>query len=139
MLAKLKDEQAWYISEGAGHGSESGVAEIALRKYPEPETASLVKFLRAFSSDPVSETLYPEWFKAAQIVLVMVSGSVADERMCWAMKWIKDKRGNKLEKHLETCVLLHQPTGSFQLFDQETCPYDKAVEKRFPTKKPYLF
>jgi hypothetical protein len=53
----------------------------------------------------------------------------------WAIAFIKSTLRNRLDKHLETCMLLHQPPGSFQLFDQETFPYEKAVERRFSKKK----
>lgn len=126
---KLRDEQARFVSDAAGSGCV-GVAEVS--RGGDPDVPRVVKFWRALGSDSMARSLYPEWFKAAEIVLVMVSGSVADERTFWSMNFIKTKLRNRLDKHLEACVLLHQPRNGFHLFDQHTFPYKKAVAKRFP-------
>ena len=60
---------------------------------------------------------------------------MADMRTCWAMGFVESKSRNRLDEHLETCTLLHQPPGSFQLHDQVTFPYDNAVKKSFPKMK----
>jgi len=44
---------------------------------------------------------YPEWMKFAEVVLVMVPGSVEDERMFSAMKYLKNPQRNRLkEQHV---------------------------------------
>lgn len=58
-----------------------------------------------------------EWVIAANIVLTMISGSVADERAFSAMKFIKNDLRNRLDVNLEACLLAYMQnfftTGNF--------------------------
>jgi hypothetical protein len=47
-----------------------------------------------------------EWMKLAELALVMVPGSVKDERVFSEMDYIKDARRNRLQNpHLSACEL----------------------------------
>eukprot|EP00983_Pelagomonas_calceolata_P084446 1156361-Pelagomonas_calceolata.AAC.7 len=47
----------------------------------------------------------PEWMKLAELVLVMVPGSVQDERMFFALKYLRSPQRKKLkEMHINVCA-----------------------------------
>ena len=48
-----------------------------------------------------------EWLVVASIALMMVSGSVADERAFSAMNFIKNVLRNRLHVNLEACVMMY--------------------------------
>ena len=68
---------------------------------------------------------YPEWMKFAEVVLDMVPGSVEDERMFSAMKYLKNPQRNRLkEQHLTTCARGFKCKESIQSF-----PFPSAIGK----------
>jgi hypothetical protein len=76
------------------------------------------------------------WFKVAEIALVMVPGSVEDERRISAVNFLKSNVRNRLSKHLGACLRLF----SQELFTGSSFPYAKALQewKDMKTKRgPY--
>ena len=63
----------------------------------------------------------PEWFRAAEIALTVVSGSVADERVFSAMNFIKSDVRHRLDANLEACVQVYTQ----DLFTLSTFPFEK--------------
>ena len=66
--------------------------------------------------------LIGEWAAAAELVIVMVPGSVEEERLFSVMNFIKDYTRNRLSLHLEAAVRLF----SQQQYTTVTFPYVRA-------------
>ena len=66
----------------------------------------------------------PQFFKLAKIVLVMVTGSVEDERGFSAMNFVKSDDRNRLDKHVELCMRMKLQ----KLFTLETFPFSEAYD-----------
>lgn len=66
-----------------------------------------------------------EWIGLAELVFVMVGGSVEDERKFSAMSFIKNKQRNKLQaSHLSMCVRMFAD----ELYSVGTFPYAQALK-----------
>jgi hypothetical protein len=77
------------------------------------------------TSSPSNEAHMPEFIKLAEITLVLVGGSVEDERTFSIVEWVKNPQRNRLQgDHLDACVRVHGQTW----FDLKTFPYEKALE-----------
>ena len=61
----------------------------------------------------------------AQLVFVMVPGSVEDERRFSSMAFVQDSARNRLDEHLALCVRMFTQ----DLYDLETFPFEAALEK----------
>ena len=76
------------------------------------------------SCKSVSERV-SEWIKLAELAMVMVGGSVEDERLFSTMDFVKNKLRNRLSDHLEVSVRMKAQ----HVFDIETFPYGEACEE----------
>jgi hypothetical protein len=65
-----------------------------------------------------------EFVKLAELVLVMVPGSVEEERTFSTMSFIKNKLRNRLDQHLRPCVQLF----SQRMFTLDSFPFDEALQ-----------
>jgi hypothetical protein len=65
-----------------------------------------------------------EWVIAARIALIMVSGSVSDERAFPTMNFLKNDPCNRLNTNLEACLLVYMQ----DLFTTVTFPYEQLQE-----------
>ena len=64
----------------------------------------------------------PQFFTLAEIVMVMVAGSVEDERSFLAMNFLKSDDRNSLDKHVELCMRLKLQ----KLFTLASFPFPEA-------------
>jgi hypothetical protein len=63
--------------------------------------------------------------KLVEITLVLIGGSVEDERTFSIVKWVKNPQRNRLQgDNLDACVRVHGQTW----FDLKTFPYEMALE-----------
>ena len=126
--AKKNQSDGAYL-KGCKHGStcESDHGESddgQQQQQSKRELPLTTKFWRQASSLG-GKHRYPEWMKFAEVVLVMVPGSVEDERMFSAMKYLKNPQRNRLkEQHLTTCARGFKCKESIQSF-----PFPSAIGK----------
>ena len=67
---------------------------------------------------------YPEWLKLAELVLVLVPGSVEDERVFSSMKYLKNPQRSSLqEQHLTACARGFR----HDRFSLASFPYGEAI------------
>eukprot|EP00983_Pelagomonas_calceolata_P048919 1141274-Pelagomonas_calceolata.AAC.4 len=89
-------------------GSESDEPELEQEKEVEKDAAKPMPKAEAFCKEASrlgANLRYPEFVKLARLVLVVVPGSVGDERMFSAMKYFKNPQRNSLkEQHLTACA-----------------------------------
>jgi hypothetical protein len=77
------------------------------------------------TSSPSIVAHMPEFIKLAEITLVLIGGSVEDERTFSIVKWVKNPQRNRLQgDNLDACVRVHGQTW----FDLKTFPYEMALE-----------
>eukprot|EP00983_Pelagomonas_calceolata_P029608 927563-Pelagomonas_calceolata.AAC.8 len=73
----------------------------------------------------------PEWIKLAELMLVMVPYSIEDERMFFALKYLKSPQRNSLkEKHTNVCA-----RGFIMEYDFMSIPYPDAIGRWLYAKK----
>jgi hypothetical protein len=89
----------------------------------EPRLVSI--FLRIISKHPHAK-LVTEWLKVAEIALVMVPGSVEDERLFSIMNLIKNELRNRLKNPLLTDLVRLFASKRWKLSD---FPFEKAIEE----------
>ena len=63
-----------------------------------------------------------EYFKLANLCQTMILGSVEDERMFSALTLLKSKLRNKLDKNVETCLILYVTK-----YEADNFPYERAL------------
>ena len=63
-----------------------------------------------------------EYFKLVDLCQTMILGSVEDERMFSALPFLKSNLGNKLDKHMDTCLILYVTK-----YDIKNFPYERAL------------
>ncbi|GLC37874.1 hypothetical protein PLESTB_001485400 [Pleodorina starrii] len=81
---------------------------------------------RIISSSGAMESSVSEFAALAQLVFVMVPGSVEDERRCAAMAYVQDPTRNcLLHEHLGLCVRMFTQ----DLFDLRSFPFAEALKK----------
>jgi hypothetical protein len=66
-----------------------------------------------------------EYIKLAEIAVVLVLGSVEDERTFSTLSFMKDKLRNRLQTHLPLVVSMHNQS----FFDINTFPYEEAYSE----------
>jgi hypothetical protein len=78
----------------------------------------------AISMSPAAEQHIGEYLRLAKLLLTVVSGSVADERVFSVMEFVKCPRINRLQRHLELCVRVKAQS----FYTLKTFPYEKALK-----------
>jgi hypothetical protein len=63
-----------------------------------------------------------KYFKLADLCQTMILGSVEDERIFSALSFLKSKMRNKLDKHIDICLLLYVTKDDITSF-----PYERAL------------
>ena len=63
-----------------------------------------------------------EYFKLVDLCQTMILGSVEDERMFSALKLLKSKLRNKLDKNVDTCLRLY-----VRNYEVDNFPYERAL------------
>jgi hypothetical protein len=76
---------------------------------------------------------FPEYFKLAEIAIVLVLGSVEDERTFSTLGFVKSKVRNKLIDHLALCVQMY--TQKF--WNLQTFPFNEAIGEWMSIKPRY--
>jgi hypothetical protein len=66
-----------------------------------------------------------EFKKIAEIMIVMVAGSIEDERLFSAVSFVFSKHRCSLRESLEKCVRLMTQ----DMFSMDTFPWDKAIQQ----------
>jgi hypothetical protein len=75
---------------------------------------------------------FGEWVKLAELVMVMIPGSVEDERMFSTPKYIRNPQRNRLQaQHLTYCAQGFRSSA----FSVEVFPYPEAILEWFSAKK----
>lgn len=122
--AKLLEDQAEAFSQ---HAKECAAKVTVTETGGEAVTA----FWRLMSSTPYWRESISEFEKLAEIAMVMVGGSVQDERAFSHMNYLKNKLRNRLNAHLELCMRLYaQPFYTLQNF-----PFPAAFDHWNPDRR----
>ena len=75
---------------------------------------------------------FGEWVKVAELVMVMVPGSVEDERMISTFKYIRNPQRNRLHaQHLTSCARVFKSSA----FSVESLTYLQAILEWLSAKK----
>ena len=122
-------------SSSSSGGSSSSSEEVQPTKKRAAKQGSVASIAAKFYVEQCSNGAvfrYPEWLKFAELVLVMVPGSVEDERMFSALKYLKNPQRNRLkDEHLTACARgFKSPHFSLMSF-----PYPDAIGKWLDAKK----
>ena len=75
---------------------------------------------------------FGEWVKVAELVMVMVPGSVEDERMFSTLKYIRNPQRNRLQAQHLTCCARGFKSSAFGV---ESLPYPEAILEWISAKK----
>ena len=89
---------------------------------PEQQPPTITRFWRKLLAMHAVFPLIVEWTAAAELVIVMVPGSVEEERLFSVMNFLKDDTRNRLSLHLEAAVRIF----SQQQYTTATFPYTRA-------------
>lgn len=91
----------------------------------DSQTTLAQRFWAHVTDTPSLAAAMSEWVRLAQLVFVMVPGSVEEERMFSSMKYLRNAQRNRLkEPHLTACArLFHHPWITLKSF-----PYDAAID-----------
>ena len=81
-------------------------------------------FWRILSAKPHIVTAISEYIKMGEIGMVMVARSVEDERGFSTIDFLKNKRRNRLDNHLELCMRAKLQ----RLFTVQNCPFVNAFD-----------
>ena len=119
-------------SDSSSSSSGEEVQPTKKRAAKQGSVASIAAMFYVQHSSNGAVFRYPEWLKLAELVLVMVPGSVEDERMFSALKYLKNPQCNRLkDEHLTACARgFKSPQFSFMSF-----PYPDAIGKWLDAKK----
>jgi hypothetical protein len=141
MRAARRAAQAAQAAVDANPEAPSGSDSESEEPEPEPEqevqevAAKPLPKAEAFWQEACrlgASLRYPEFVKLAQLVMVMVPGSVEDERMFSAMKYLKDPQRNRLqEQHLTACARAFKSKE----FSIKSFPYPAAIGKWLDASK----
>lgn len=66
-----------------------------------------------------------EFLKLAELVLVMIIGSIEDERTFSRLDYVKNKKRNRLDVHLDCCLRMYEQSQ----YDLQTFPYEEAFNE----------
>lgn len=102
------------------------VAKAAMHVHSNTSSVpSVVRFWRALHANTFARECFSEWFVAAKIVLTMVCGSVADERVFSSMNFLKSDLRSRLSTHFEAAMLLYKQN----VYGLSNFPYDQVPEE----------
>lgn len=103
-------------------------AEVSQQVNSQPrksDVARITTLWRELTASSAFVIRISEFAKLGNISVVLVGGSIEDERVFSAMNFIKDKVRNRLDDHLELCVRLF----SQNMFTLHTFPFVQAIAK----------
>ena len=105
-------------------GGEEGSSSCEEDGQPLFQTTLCQTFWTHIEAVPARAAAMKQWILLAQLIFVMVPGSVEEERMFSAMKYIKNPQRNSLQqKHLTQCArAFHHPRVTLRNF-----PYKEAI------------
>jgi hypothetical protein len=113
--------------EGGGAEDEDGTSGLeactSASAAAAPHIGLTTDLWRRLTVSSYSKSRLSEFAKLAELVLVMVPGSVEEERTFSTMSFIKSKLRNRLDEHLRPAVQLF----SQRMFDLDSFPYDEAL------------
>jgi hypothetical protein len=88
--------------------------------------AAVSEFWKDLASKAAITSMFPEYMKLVEIAMVMVGGSVQDERLFSTLTFVKNKLRSSLgEAHLNDCLFLYSTRDEF---DDGSFPYARAYE-----------
>ena len=90
--------------------------------WPQEALPTITRFWRMLEERESAFPLISEWAAAAELVIVMVPGSVEEERLFSVMNLLKDDTRNRLDEHLEATVRIFYQ----QLYTTGTFPFERA-------------
>ncbi|MCO5598189.1 hypothetical protein L7F22_052281 [Adiantum nelumboides] len=111
---KLDSQSSFFIATMKAH-----VAKTPMEYAKEVTVTFLWKKL-SHTSQLMSQIF--EYAKLADLALVMIIGSVEDERTFSRLDFIKNKKRNRLDKHLDICVRAFEQ----KFYDINTFPFNEA-------------
>jgi hypothetical protein len=85
----------------------------------------LTKLWRMIDGNTMLRYGLSEYLKLAEVAIVLVLGSVEDERTFSTLSFMKDKLHNQLQSHLPMVVTMHGQT----FFDINNFLYDQAYQE----------
>ncbi|KAJ9525786.1 hypothetical protein QJQ45_009341 [Haematococcus lacustris] len=119
---KLSAQQSAFV-EAMRCQAEHRVELSSAAANPAKETTKLWRYL---AGQPITKADILEYFKLAELALVMTPGLVEEERMFSAMAYLKDDTRNRLQEcHLNVCARVF----SSNQFDLDTFPDQRAISK----------
>ena len=117
-------EQTCDFQSLAMHFASRVTAEGAGSTSVKSRADKLALFWQAISTSPRAPEIVGEFILLAKLLITVVSGSVADERVFSAWEYVKNTRRNRLKDyHLEACVRMKSQT----FFTLETFPFQQAL------------
>ncbi|NCB23801.1 MAG: hypothetical protein EOM56_13415, partial [Deltaproteobacteria bacterium] len=84
----------------------------------------MTQFWRLLTRNKAAAEHYSEWVAFAKLAIVMVPGSVEEERVFSAMNFLKNQTRNSLDTHLEDAVRVFTQA----LYTVHTFPYSQAYK-----------
>ncbi|PNH11804.1 hypothetical protein TSOC_001293 [Tetrabaena socialis] len=113
-------------ASGAGGAADAATAEgaAASTSASRPAEPSTRQCWERITSVAGLQHGLSEFVKLAELVFVMVPGSVEDERRFSALAFIKSKVRNRLTDHLGVCMRMF----SQEFFTAHTFPYNEALD-----------
>lgn len=84
----------------------------------------LTRLWRLLNANSLTNHLFPEYVKLAEIAVVHVLGSVEDERCFSSLGFLKNKVRNSLDEHLPLVVTMF----SQKIYNLRTFPYDATYD-----------
>ena len=125
--AKEKTARQRAAANSNVNGEQDGASKLQKRRQREVEEAQetpTVKLWTKVENMLVYKESVAEFVALAQLVFVMVPGSVEDERRFSAMNFIQSKVRNRLDEHLGLCVRMFTQ----DLFDLRSFPFKSALK-----------
>ena len=90
---------------------------------PKPiEYSAVIKLWTILGESQFLQENMSEYFKLVDLCQTMPLGSVEDERMFSALSFLKSKLRNKLDKNVDTCLILYVTK-----YDITNFPFNRAL------------
>lgn len=131
LVSRLLD--SWKLESQQGMFKTAMQSNWQLALEPPFTCNPLTKLWRILDGNSLTQHLFSEYLKLAEISLVHVIGSVEDERTFSTLSFLKNKLRNALNEHLPLVVGMY----SQKLYTLDSFPYQAAFEKWLAGAKRY--
>jgi hypothetical protein len=117
LSAKALDEQSCMFKMSMSSQSK-------LMMQPSHHLNPATKIWQIMGANGLLRHAFPEYFKLATMALILMLGSIEDEKAFLTVSFVKSKLRNKLVEHLPLCVKMF--TQKF--YTLRSFPYQEAVD-----------